>query len=81
MDADMNMQRNIIDTEMSMQRSIMDTEMNMQRSIMDADMNMQIIMDADMSMYMRRIIPMCMSTVMMRHVNALPAHRKEKNYM
>ena len=71
MNAEMNMQRNIIDTEMSMQRSIMDTEMNMQRSIMDADM----------SMYMRRIIPMCMSTVMMRHVNALPAHRKEKNYM
>lgn len=49
---------------------------------MDAEMSMQrSIMDADMSMYMRRIIPMCMSTVMMRHVNALPAHRKEKNYM
>lgn len=57
----------------------MEAEMNMKRSIMDADMNMQIIMDADMSMYMRRIIPMCMNTV--RHVNALPAHRKEKNYM
>lgn len=59
----------------------MEAEMNMQRSIMDADMNMQSksIMDADMRMYMRRIIPMCMNTV--RHVNALPAHRKEKNYM
>ena len=61
----------------------MDAGMNMQRSIMDADMNMQSrsIMDADMRMYMRRIISMCMNIVMVRHVNALPAHRKEKNYM
>lgn len=63
-------------------RGIMDAGMNMQRSIMDAEMNMQrSIMDVDMRMYMRRIIPMCMNTVMVRHVNALPAHRKEKNYM
>lgn len=70
-----------MDAEISMQRSIMNAEMNMQRNIIDTEMSMQIIMDADMSMYMRRIISMCMNIVMVRHVNALPARRKEKNYM
>ncbi len=63
-------------------RGITDVERNMQRSVMDAERNTQrSVMDTDMRMYMRRIIPMYMNTMMVRYVNAPPAHRREKNYM
>ena len=81
-DAERNMQRSVMDAERNMQRSIMDAERNMQRSIINVERNTQrSVMDADMRMYMRRIIPMCMNTMMVRYVNAPPAHRREKNYM